>query len=117
MGDAELETWVVFVTAPEAVAPVLARAVVERGLAACVNLIPGVRSIYSWRGAVQDDAEVVMMMKTARDRFDALRAAIVSLHPYEVCEVIGLPIADGSAPYLDWIRVCTRPQPPPGETP
>ena len=81
----------------------VARAVVERGLAACVNVVPGVTSFYRWRGEIARDAEWLMVMKTTAARFEALREALVKLHPYDVPEVVELPIERGHAPYLDWI--------------
>jgi periplasmic divalent cation tolerance protein len=94
----------VLMTAPSAeVAAEIARTLVGEGLAACVNTVPGVRSIYRWKGEVCDDAEVLCVIKTRAERFEALRARIVALHPYEVAEVIALPIVAGNAPYLAWI--------------
>jgi periplasmic divalent cation tolerance protein len=99
----------VLMTAPSAeVAATIARALVGEGLAACVNVVPGVRSIYSWKGEVCDDAEVLCVVKTRADRFEALRARAVALHPYEVPEVVALPIVAGSAPYLAWIDSLCR---------
>lgn len=98
-----LDAVVVYVTAPTAEAPALARALVERGLAACVNLVPGVRSIYRWQGEVHDDPEVLLIAKTTQGGFEALREAVVALHPYDVPEVIALPVVVGHRPYLDWI--------------
>ena len=96
---------VVFVTAPDAgVAERLARGLVEERLAACVNLIPGIRSFYRWKGAVQDDAEVLLVVKTRADRLEALASRVQELHPYELPEILGLPIIGGSQAYLDWIR-------------
>jgi len=81
----------------------VARAVVERGLAACVNVVPGVTSFYRWRGEIAQDAEWLMVMKTTAARFEALREALVKLHPYDVPEVVELPIERGHPPYLAWI--------------
>ncbi len=81
----------------------IARAVVEAGLAACVNVVDGLRSIYSWKGEVCDDREALLVMKTRRDRFEALAERVVSLHPHEVPEVVALPMVAGHAPYLAWI--------------
>ena len=81
----------------------IARDLVTRRLAACVNLIPKVRSIYHWKGAVEEGEETLLMIKSARPLFDQLRAAIAHLHSYEVPEMIALPIVDGSAAYLDWM--------------
>jgi periplasmic divalent cation tolerance protein len=80
-----------------------ARALVDERLAACVNVLGDVRSIYRWQGAVHDDAEVLCVAKTTPERFEALRARVVALHPYEVPEVIALSIEAGHAPYLEWI--------------
>lgn len=100
---------VVLVTAPSAEkAAEIARAVVEERLAACGNVVPGLRSIYRWEGKVHDEGEALLVLKTARDRLDALRARVIALHPYDVPEVIALPIEAGSAPYLDWIVGETR---------
>ena len=91
-------------TAPSVeVAAEIARALVGERLAACVNIVPGVRSIYRWRGAISDDAEVLCVIKTRADRVDALRARLVQLHPYDVPELVVLSVADGHAPYLSWI--------------
>jgi periplasmic divalent cation tolerance protein len=81
----------------------IARILVEEQLAACVNIIPAVRSIYRWQGAVQDDSEALAVIKTTRDRYDQLARRLVQLHPYELPEVIGLPVAGGHAPYLAWV--------------
>jgi periplasmic divalent cation tolerance protein len=81
----------------------IAAAVVEKGLAACVNVVPGVVSVYRWKGDVHRDEEWLLVMKTTSARFEALRKAIVDLHPYDVPEVIQLPIEGGHEPYLEWI--------------
>jgi periplasmic divalent cation tolerance protein len=100
---------VVLVTAPGVDdAARIARTLVEERLAACGNVVPGLRSIYRWQGAVQEDAEALLVLKTTRDRFEALRARVVALHPYEVPEVIALPVEAGSATYLAWIVAETR---------
>jgi periplasmic divalent cation tolerance protein len=95
---------VVLVTAPsEGVARAIARTLVEENRIACANLISGVRSIYRWEGALSDESEVLMVLKAPDRDFDALRARIVELHPYEVPEIIRLEVADGHAPYLEWV--------------
>jgi periplasmic divalent cation tolerance protein len=99
---------VVLVTAPSAdVAAAIARTLVEERLAACGNILPGVRSIYRWEGKLQDEPEVLLVLKTQRRHFSALRDRILALHPYEVPEVIALPVEAGSAGYLDWIAKST----------
>jgi len=99
---------VVFVTTPTAErAAELARALVEERLAACGNVVPGLRSIYRWEGKVHDEGEALLVLKTTRARFEALRERVLALHPYQVPEVIALPIEAGSAPYLAWIAAET----------
>ena len=84
-------------------AATIARHLVEHHLAACVNILPGARSIYRWKGAIEDAGEWLLVIKTRRDRFASLRAAIAKLHSYEVPEVIALPVVDGSESYLSWL--------------
>ena len=99
---------VVLVTAPsEEVATTLARALVEEGLAACVNVVPRVRSIYRWQGEVRDDAESLMIIKTTTPRVPSLTARVTELHPYEVPEVLALEVGSGLPGYLDWVRAET----------
>jgi len=86
----------------------LARALVERGLAACVNVLPGVVSVYRWKGAVQRDEELLLVIKTRGESFPALREALVELHPYELPELIAVQIAGGYEPYLDWLDASSR---------
>ena len=93
----------VFVTAPPDKAEHIARPLVEEHLAACANIIPAVRSIYSWKGEICIDDEVLLVLKTRAALVEALRARIVELHPYDVPEVIALEITAGHGPYLDWI--------------
>ncbi len=81
----------------------LARRLIEDRLAACVNILPGARSIYRWKDKIEDAAEFVLVIKSRRDVFDKLRAAIARLHSYEIPEVIALPVVDGSDAYLKWL--------------
>ena len=100
---------VVLVTAPSAdQAAALGRALVGERLAACATLVPAVRSIYWWEGKVQDEPEALLVLKTTRDRFEGLRERTLALHPYQVPEVIALPVEAGSAPYLEWLVRETR---------
>ena len=101
---------VVLVTAPEAaVGRRIASTLVEERLAACVNLVPGISSIYRWDGGVQEDVEVLLVVKTSEARCSELADRVRELHPYELPEVLALTAAGGSAPYLDWVRQETSP--------
>ena len=95
---------VVLVTAPSAEeAARLARALVEEKLAACGNVLPGVRSIYRWQDRICDESEALLLLKVPQQRFAELRDRVVALHPYEVPEVVALEIRDGNEKYIDWI--------------
>ena len=102
------EEIVVLITAPgEEEAVKIARALVEARLAACVNIINNVRSIYTWQGNLEDDSELLMIVKTRRGRFSELSAKVRELHSYDVPEIIALPIVDGSEEYLKWLNEST----------
>ena len=90
----------------EAEAESLARALVEERLAACVNVVRGVRSVYRWQGAVEAADEVLLVIKSTADRFPDLREKLQKLHSYEVPEVVAIPVADGTESYLRWIDEC-----------
>lgn len=95
---------VVLCTAPDAtVAERLATGLVEAGLAACVNVIPGIRSFYTWKGALERDDELQLIIKTRADRFAEVSAWIAAKHPYDVPEVLALTVADASRAYGDWV--------------
>ena len=95
---------VVYVTAPsEEVAEGISEALVGGELAACVNITPGIRSIYKWQGKVESDGEVMMMVKSRRSLFKDIEAKVKELHPYDTPEIIAVDIKDGSREYLDWI--------------
>jgi periplasmic divalent cation tolerance protein len=95
---------VAFTTAPTVEkAAEIAHALVGEKLAACVNIVPGVRSIYRWNGEVCDEGEVLCLVKTRSERVDALRARLVALHPYDVPELVVLDVVDGHEPYLSWV--------------
>jgi periplasmic divalent cation tolerance protein len=101
---------VVLCNCPPAEAERIARGLLEARVAACVNLVPGVRSLYWWQGAVCDEVETTLLIKTADDRVDALRATIERLHPYEVPEVVVLEVdvARSLSAYVDWVERETR---------
>jgi periplasmic divalent cation tolerance protein len=101
---------VVLVTVPDAdTAARVGRTVVEERLAACVNIVPGLRSIYEFEGKMCDDAEALCLFKTRRALYGALRDRVAALHPYQVPEIIALPLAAGNAAYLAWLAEGTRP--------
>lgn len=85
----------------------LASELVERSLAACVQIGPGVRSIYRWQGAVERNEERLLIVKTRPELFGALETAIKARHPYEVPEIVALKVSGGHAPYLDWLAAST----------
>ncbi|MEE2941452.1 MAG: divalent-cation tolerance protein CutA [Planctomycetota bacterium] len=101
---------VVLVTFPsDEVAAEVCRALVGERHAACANLVPGIRSVYSWEGAVQDDAEVLALVKSTRAALPALEARIAALHPYDTPEVVALEPAHVEARYLAWLRASVGP--------
>lgn len=85
----------------------LARAIVEERLAACVQVLP-IESVYRWQGAVQEEAEALLLIKTRHDLFEQLEAFIKEHHTYETPEIVAIPIVAGSQAYLDWIAAETR---------
>ena len=100
---------VVLCTCPDAeAAGRLAGGLVEHRLAACVNVLPGIRSIYRWQGAVTEDAEELMVIKTTQDRYRALEEWLNDQHPYDVPEIVALAVDDISADYLAWMETATR---------
>lgn len=81
----------------------IAHRLVEERVAACVNLIPRIHSVYRWQGKVEDSVEWMLVVKTSRHRFAALRTVLEAAHSYELPEVLALPIVDGSPNYLAWL--------------
>jgi periplasmic divalent cation tolerance protein len=99
------EPIVVLTTCPDqATASRIARDLVESGLAACVNRVGPVHSTYRWQGAIQDEPEVLLVIKTVIPRYSELEMRLKSLHPYEVPEIIALRVPFGSADYLGWLQ-------------
>ncbi|MGE0160329.1 MAG: divalent-cation tolerance protein CutA [Gemmatimonadales bacterium] len=95
----------VLTTLPSAdVAERIGAALVEERLVACANVLPGVRSIFRWKGSVSTEAEVLVVLKTTTLRLEALHQRLIELHPYEVPELIALDVRAGHPPYLDWVR-------------
>ncbi len=102
----ESEYLVVFCTCPPNAARKLTEMLLARRLAACVNCVSGLRSSYWWQGKIRHEQEDLLVIKTRRDRFLALSAAISENHPYDVPEIIALPVVQGSKDYLRWIDRC-----------
>jgi periplasmic divalent cation tolerance protein len=94
--------------AQQADAERLARALVAGRLAACVNVVPGVRSFYHWKGEIESAEEFLLIVKTSRDLFPELRAEMEKLHPYEVPELLALPVVAGAENYLSWLQFNLR---------
>ena len=96
---------------PDADGAAFARAIVEQRLAACVNLLPLMESIYRWEGSIQQETERQVVIKTSRERVVALWERVRELHPYDVPEFLVLPIVDGNDAYLRWVAECTSAAP------
>jgi periplasmic divalent cation tolerance protein len=92
-----------FVTCPADRAEALAAALVESRVAACVNIVPGLRSVYRWQGEVCRDDEALLLIKHPAAAFEALRAAVLAHHPYELPEIVAVDLDRGHPPYLDWV--------------
>jgi len=105
VSDTEIVCYITAPTEDEAVG--ISRALVESRLAACANIVKNIRSIYLWKGAVEDDTEVLMIVKTRKSLFDKLSEKVKEMHSYDVPEVIALPIVHGSEDYLEWLRAST----------
>lgn len=105
IGDAEDRVVTVVTAAPDVdVAERIGATLVEEGLVACANIVPGVTSIYRWEGSIARERETLIFMKTAVSRTHRLTERIVELHPYDLPEVIALPVEGGHDPYLTWVR-------------
>jgi periplasmic divalent cation tolerance protein len=99
---AEMEICVICSTVPPSLSEVFAKSLLDKNLAACVNIIP-VRSLYRWKGEFCEEEEHLLMMKTRRDLAEMVIHALKAEHPYEVPEIIVLPVITGYPPYLDWV--------------
>lgn len=109
LGRMSTQFLMVFCTCPDrASATTIARHLVEQRLAACINLVPGVGSVYRWRGGVEEAEEVMLVIKTRESRLDEVEAAIEALHPYELPELLAIPVSGGTEPYLTWLEESTE---------
>ncbi|MCU7843648.1 MAG: divalent-cation tolerance protein CutA [Candidatus Thiodiazotropha sp. (ex Monitilora ramsayi)] len=96
-------------TAPDPeTAEQLANALIEQRLAACVNLLPQITSLYEWKGKLQKSGEVLMMIKSTKQNYSALEAVLRAKHPYELPEILAVPVEQGLQGYLDWVERCTN---------
>lgn len=103
-----MDNIVVFVTtSTDEEAAKICRAIVEEGLVACANIVPQIRSIYRWKKDICDEGEFLIILKTRREKYKAVEKRVLELHSYDVPEVIALPIVEGAAAYLKWVRECT----------
>jgi len=87
----------------------IGKVLIEERLAACVNLLKGVRSLFLWKGSLTEDQEILMLIKTRRSIFPKLTDRVIELHPYQVPEIIALPVVEGSSSYLQWVSEMTGP--------
>jgi len=103
-----MEAIVIFITAPnEEEGAMIARALVEERLAACVNIVKPIRSIYRWQEKIEDDMETLLIVKTRKQLFGSLENRVRELHSYTVPEIIAVPVVDGSGEYLKWLQEVT----------
>jgi len=106
--DDSSEVLLVFCTCPdEETAAGIAEALVVERLAACVNRLPGLTSVYLWQDKVERDTETLLLIKTTNARFEALCARLCALHPYDLPEIIAIPVTKGLPAYLRWVTACT----------
>jgi periplasmic divalent cation tolerance protein len=89
----------------------IAAALVEANEAACVSMVPAIRSIYRWEGKVREDGELLLLIKTVAERFGAVRSRILQIHSYQVPEVIAVPITGGDSAYMNWLASQVGPMP------
>lgn len=99
---------IAFCTCPPDKAREIARALVRRRVCACVNVVPGLLSLYTWKGSVEEDGESLLVIKTRADQFEALEKAVGEVHPYEVFELVASRVERGNHAYLRWIDDCVE---------
>jgi periplasmic divalent cation tolerance protein len=104
-----ITTRVLLCTCPQDAAERIATALLERRLVACVNVVPAIASHYRWKGELQKDSEALLILKTEVGCVERLIAALDEIHPYDVPELLSLPVESGAEPYLRWVRESTEP--------
>jgi periplasmic divalent cation tolerance protein len=98
----------ILTTAPDQeTAQLLAKSLVEQRLAACVNILPQATSVYEWQGKLELSSESVLLIKSTQDNYTAVEKALRALHPYELPEILAVPVEQGLQGYLDWVERCT----------
>jgi periplasmic divalent cation tolerance protein len=103
------EIVVVLATVPSYdVGKAIARELVAKNLAACVNILPALESVYEWEGRVEESSEALLVIKTTKGSLESLTSELVKAHPYDLPEVIALPVIGGHAPYMEWVRSMTE---------
>lgn len=106
-----MDAIVVYITVPdENEAAIISKTLVEERLAGCINIIKGIRSIYSWKGNIEDEPEILLILKTKKSLFKKLKNRVKEIHSYTVPEIIALPVIDGSEDYLKWLEEVTLPE-------
>jgi periplasmic divalent cation tolerance protein len=95
---------IIFVTSPHDQSEAIGRRLVEEGLAACVNIVPGIKSIYKWQGELQSDTEELLIIKSHERLWESLEKRVKELHSYDVPEILSISLQSGFQPYLDWMK-------------
>ena len=90
------------------VADTIASALVGERLAACVNILPGARSVYEWQGRLEQSDEILLLIKTTKHNYPAVESVLRAKHPYELPEILAVPVEQGLTDYLDWVERCTK---------
>lgn len=100
---------IIYCTCPDIVtADRISRRIIRQHMAACVNQIPGTTSIYEWDGKIRQDNEVLLIIKSTEERFEAIQQLVIEEHPYELPELVAVPITQGLPDYLEWMTQCTK---------
>lgn len=100
---------IIYCTCPDIeTANKISRLLISQHMAACVNQVPGITSVYEWEGKIEENNEVLLLIKSTEERFASIERLVTEEHPYELPELIAVPVSKGLADYLDWIKQCTK---------
>ncbi|NNJ91487.1 MAG: divalent-cation tolerance protein CutA [Gammaproteobacteria bacterium] len=100
---------IIYCTCPDIeTARKISRLLISQHMAACINQVPGITSIYEWEGKIEENNEVLLLIKSTEERFDAIQRLVIEEHSYELPELIAVPVSKGLPDYLDWIKECTK---------